>query len=155
MDLPSLTPDAIRTLALQLILWLGSLNAATYALAGIDRDRWAQGRQRMSETALLWLSLIGGWPGLLYGLRASTRLKVRYDYTFRGWLRAAIMTQVLFAAFAIMPQGGLMTATETVASLVMPNAFASERDDRPGRLVMDRDRGAIPVTRVVPLSAEP
>jgi uncharacterized membrane protein YsdA (DUF1294 family) len=153
MDMPAITPDAIRTLGLQLGCWLLCLNAATWALAGIDRDRWAHERQRMSETALLWLALLGGWPGLLWGLRKSRR--VRYDYTFRGWLRTAVMAQALFAALALTPQGAVLSATEAVAALVMPDAVASERSARPDRVVLDSQRRTMPVTGVVTLRANP
>ncbi len=141
MDLLTPAPFSLFTTFLLLCGWLLCLNAAAWALAGIDRRRWAFGGQRLSQSALLWLALLGGWPGLLYGLRDSKRLKVRYHNAFRGWLRAAMMTQALVAALALAPHGALVVATEKLAALIMPEAVASERSERPEPPVPDSQRG--------------
>lgn len=153
MLLVSLPPESLFYLCLQVTAWLVCLNAATWSLATIDRRRWAFGGQRLSETALLWLALIGGWPGLLIGLRKSA--KVRYDYTFRGWIRTAIIAQVLFGGLCAVPQGGLSLAVETAVAMVAPSAMVSDGNDRPGKVVLDSERGKVDVSNVVSLSAEP
>ncbi len=120
--LAALPPETAAKLAFLMVLWLASLNAASWALAGIDRYRWAFGRRRLSETALIWLAVLGGWPGLFHGLRHSTR--VRYDYTFRGWLRVGVCAQVVLLGLALIPQEVFVDATQAVARVILPNVRA-------------------------------
>lgn len=149
MYLPSLDLPPLALLALG---WLVLVNAGTYALVGIDRARAAARRSRASETALLWLAAIGGWPGLKLALRRSPGL--RFSFAFRGWINGAIAAQVLLAFMALLPRGSILVATETVAAAFFEDVWAAEGRAKTNRIVMDSEHSGPRLANVVQLSSD-
>lgn len=133
--------------------WLCLASAATYVIFSMDRRRAAAGLRRVPEGSLLWLSVFGGWPGALAGLRACRGL--RFSDTFRGWLRAIVAAELLFLGLALVPQGAAIAVAEGVASLALGEVTAAERRAQPGRIVLDSARKGGSITNVVPLSGGP
>jgi hypothetical protein len=153
MDLLSALAADPSDLPFLLAGWFLVLNAAAFALVGIDRARASVRGQRLSEPVLLWIATIGGWPGLLTGLGRAPG--PRYNYTFRGWLRGAIAAQALLGGLLVMPQGSVILATERLVAFVLQDARAAERRANVGRVVLDSDRDGSTLMNVVPLRTDP
>ena len=59
-------PEMIETLpawVLLLLLWIAVVNPVTFAVYAWDKSRARFGAWRVPESRLLFLALIGGWPG--------------------------------------------------------------------------------------------
>lgn len=153
MDRMFVPPPDLPPVVLLALGWLVLLNAAAYALAGIDRSRAASGRSRVSETVLLWLAALGAWPGLKLALRRSAR--VRYSFAFRGWINGAIAAQVILFGMAALPQGSFVVMTEKIAAILIDDARAAERRAGVDRIVLDSERAGPRLKNVVPLRADP
>lgn len=139
-------------------IWLCLASAVTYALFRIDGRRAMRGVGRLPEANLLWLSTFGGWPGALLALRRSRGL--RFSGTFRGWLRGIVAAELLFLGMAALPQGSLVVVAEGILSVALGEVRATERDARPGQVVLDSTRrktaiGNGKVSNIVTLSSRP
>ncbi len=151
MDLsPALLPPALPPAA-ALACWLFFVNVGTYGLIRLDRRRAAMRARRMGESPLLWLALLGGWPGLLLALGEGTG--VHHSPTFRGWLRGAVAAQVLLAGLAVLPQGSLLAAAEKALQATLDARGDSAR--KASRITLDSDRGIGGLSNVVTLSSDP
>lgn len=66
-------------------MWLAICSLLIFVLFAVDKHAARQGQRRIPERKLLWLALLGGWPG---GLAASRLLrhktvKARFVWRFR------------------------------------------------------------------------
>lgn len=50
------------------VVWILTVSAVAFALAGWDKSRARKGKGRVSERALLGAALLGGSPGLLLAM---------------------------------------------------------------------------------------
>ncbi len=79
-----------------LLIALAMINAATFAIFGIDKARAMAGTRRTPEATLLLLAALGGSPGA-YAARALFRHKTRKQ-PFVGRLHAIAGLQLLALA---------------------------------------------------------
>lgn len=75
-----------------LALWLVCINAATFAVYGVDKRRARQGAWRVPEKTLFLLPLLGGSVGALLGMHVF-RHKTRHWY-FRWGIPAIFLLQL-------------------------------------------------------------
>jgi len=76
-------------------LALIAVNLATFALFGLDKGLARRDAQRIRESTLLWLALIGGTPGA-YAARSLFRHKTRKQ-PFSAYLFAIATLQTVGA----------------------------------------------------------
>ena len=64
------------------IVWLVAINAVSFVVYGLDKQRAKRSRWRISESALLALALAGGsigaWMGMLVWRHKTKHKKFRY-----------------------------------------------------------------------------
>jgi uncharacterized membrane protein YsdA (DUF1294 family)/cold shock CspA family protein len=80
-------------------LYLGS-SAITYLAYATDKSAAAAGRWRVSESTLLTLGLLGGWPGAIIAqqvLRHKT-VKARFQIAFWGTVALNVIAFVTFSS---------------------------------------------------------
>ena len=51
-----------------LCAWIAAASVWAFGLFGFDKWRAGRGGRRIAESALWWVSALGGWPGGLLGL---------------------------------------------------------------------------------------
>ncbi len=80
--------DPVRTVA---AAWLIALSAWAFLLFGFDKWRASRGGRRISESALCWVSALGGWPGGFLGLllfrhkSAKGSFQLKFAAAFFAW----------------------------------------------------------------------
>jgi uncharacterized membrane protein YsdA (DUF1294 family) len=131
--------------------WLVFASAATWALFRIDRRR-AAGGQRLSESVLLWLSALGGWPGAKLAL--SRGPQPRFSLTFRGWLNAIIVAEFILVGMLALPRSSVYFVAEQALAVVLGETQVVERERKVGRIVLESERDKA-LTRVMMLSSVP
>lgn len=85
-----------------LILYILFINAAAFALYGMDKKKAVKGKWRISENTLIGLAIIGGSAGALLGMRCfhhKTRKK-----KFSAGIPVILILQIA-AAFYIFEMG--------------------------------------------------
>lgn len=50
---------------LWLLGWTGAASAGAFGLFGFDKWRAGRDGRRIAESALWWVSVLGGWPGFV------------------------------------------------------------------------------------------
>ena len=74
-----------------LLGWSVALSAWAFVLFGFDKWRAGRGGRRVAESALLGVSVLGGWPGGLLGLvvfrhkSAKTSFQLKFAAAFLAW----------------------------------------------------------------------
>lgn len=74
-----------------LLGWVVLASAWAFGLFGFDKWRAQRGRRRVAESALWWVSALGGWPGGLLGLlvfrhkSAKTSFQLKFAAAFLVW----------------------------------------------------------------------
>ncbi|QNT04775.1 MULTISPECIES: DUF1294 domain-containing protein [Marinomonas] len=81
---------------LVLLSGYGLLSLITFCFYGVDKSAARRGRQRVRESTLHVLSLMGGWPGALLGQKVfhHKTKKVRFLVVF--WLSVMVNLAVLW-----------------------------------------------------------
>jgi uncharacterized membrane protein YsdA (DUF1294 family) len=51
-------------------IWFAAINAAAFIAFGFDKWRASRSKRRLSESSLVLLGALGGWPGGLLGMIA-------------------------------------------------------------------------------------
>ena len=64
-------------------------SALCFALYGIDKQRRAAGRDRISESMLLSLGVVGGWPGAIVAQQLWRHKTAKRTFRIRFWLSVA------------------------------------------------------------------
>lgn len=82
------------------ILWYLLLSAIAFGAFAWDKWSAKQGRRRIPEKTLLWMSWLGGFPG---AFAASSMLRHKTQkYPFLHWLRRAPWAHFLMALVALL-----------------------------------------------------
>ena len=95
----------IRDLPLWVVVLYAGMSAVTLVVYAIDKSAAANGRWRTSETTLLALGILGGWPGAVIGqqlLRHKTR-KAHFQWVF--WVTVAVNVAAFVALSWPRPAG--------------------------------------------------
>ncbi len=88
--------------AVWLATWYAAVSISTFAVYAIDKAAARRGAWRTSEQALLWLALVGGWPGALLAqqwLRHKSS-KPRFRVVFWSTVALNIVGVALICAYA-------------------------------------------------------
>lgn len=84
--------------------WAGPLYAGASALCfafyAIDKSAARAGRERISESMLLSLGLIGGWPGAIVAQRLFRHKTAKRSFRIRFWI--SVLANVAVFAWATM-----------------------------------------------------
>ncbi len=83
------------TAGLWLGFWVLGASAANFALFGLDKSRAQRGGERVPEVVLQGMSLLGGWPGALVGMRVFHHKTVKREFQVVFWLIFALQAGVL------------------------------------------------------------
>ena len=80
--------------------WVGllyvSASALCFALYAVDKAAARAGRARISESMLLSLGLVGGWPGALVAQQVFRHKTVKCLFRLRFWL-SVVANMAIFA----------------------------------------------------------
>lgn len=88
-------------LPLGLLLWTGVASAWTFGLFGYDKWRAGRGGRRIAESALWWVSALGGWPGGLLGIflfrhkTAKAGFQLKFGAAFLVWAGLVLAAMAL------------------------------------------------------------
>lgn len=82
-------------------LWLAVINAASFALFGLDKERARTNGQRIPESTLLATALLGGWPGARLGQQ-------RFRHKTRKQPFAGILAMIGALQFGVLVLAGLV-----------------------------------------------
>ena len=83
-----------------LALWLVCINAATFAVYGVDKRRARQGAWRVPEKTLFLLPLLGGSVGALAGMRVFHH-KTKHWYFVWG-IPLILLAQMALAVWLLV-----------------------------------------------------
>lgn len=89
------------------IIYLLIINAAAFALMGIDKYRAKHHRWRISERTLFISALLGGSPGAILGMH-TFRHKTQH-LTFTVGMPLIFIAQLLLFFFIVLRAKGLLT----------------------------------------------
>jgi len=70
------------------LLYAGA-SAMSLVLYAVDKLAARAGRDRIPESVLLWLGLLGGWPGAIVAQQAWRHKTVKRSFRVRFWLTVA------------------------------------------------------------------
>jgi uncharacterized membrane protein YsdA (DUF1294 family) len=79
----------IRGLPLWTHLLYAGASLLCFALYAVDKGAARAGRDRISESTLLSLGLVGGWPGVIVAQQALRHKTVKRAFRIRFWLSVA------------------------------------------------------------------
>jgi uncharacterized membrane protein YsdA (DUF1294 family) len=108
-DLTVVSPGAPAFLLVCMAGYVFFASCMTYALMGIDRDRWIAGGARISEANLLILSAMGGWPGAKLA-QLRLRHKIR-SQPFCTVLNLIAVGQIIYVLAFVTPIGAAAIAS--------------------------------------------
>jgi uncharacterized membrane protein YsdA (DUF1294 family)/cold shock CspA family protein len=90
--------------------WVAGLyvvaSAVTYIAYAADKSAAAAGRRRVSESALLFLGLIGGWPGAI--VAQQTRRHKSNKASFRAKFWATVVANLVAFVLLASPLAGVV-----------------------------------------------
>lgn len=90
-------PQALRQAWAAGALFLAlTASLGAFARMGLDKRRARRGQPRLSERSFAWLSLLGGWPGILAGGAAF-----RHKTQARGFQAKVVGAALLHAAVVL------------------------------------------------------
>ena len=75
-----MTLHFVETIAL---LWCAGFSATSFLMFGLDKWQASRGRWRVSESALVWLGLLGGWPGGMLGMMVFRHKSAKRAFQFK------------------------------------------------------------------------
>ena len=80
----------------------GVASLITAAAFGLDKRAAAAGRRRTPERTLHRMSLIGGWPGALWAMRAFRHKRRKRPFVRMVWAIAALHAAAWAAGLALI-----------------------------------------------------
>lgn len=81
----------------------GVMSLLTFLAYSLDKSAARQGRRRTSENSLLFLSLLGGWPGAIVAQQALRHKTVKYP--FRSYHAMVVVLNIAAFVFLVSPWG--------------------------------------------------
>ena len=81
----------------------GAMSLLTFVAYSIDKSAARQGRKRTSESSLLLLSFVGGWPGAIIAQQALRHKTVKYP--FRSYHAMVVALNIAAFLFLVSPWG--------------------------------------------------
>jgi uncharacterized membrane protein YsdA (DUF1294 family) len=75
-------------------LYLGA-SALCFVLYGVDKAAARAGRGRISESTLLSLGFVGGWPGAIVAQQVFRHKTAKRSFRLRFWLSVVVNVAVL------------------------------------------------------------
>lgn len=127
----------ILALAAAAALWLVVINAVTFTLFRVDKERACNGEWRIPESTLLTCALLGGWPGARLGQQ-------RFRHKTRKQPFAGLLAMIGALQLGVLVVGGFLILAAPFGDYI-GNAFsepllARETTDAsaPGRVVVKR-----------------
>lgn len=86
--------------------WAGFLyagaSALCFALYAVDKAAARSGRDRISESMLLSLGFVGGWPGAIVAQQVFRHKTAKRSFRVRFWLSVIVNVSVFIWATTIM-----------------------------------------------------
>jgi uncharacterized membrane protein YsdA (DUF1294 family) len=82
------------------VLYAGA-SAACFALYAIDKSAARAGRERIPESVLLSLGLVGGWPGAIVAQQVFRHKTAKWTFRVRFWI-SVVANVGLFVAVALL-----------------------------------------------------
>ncbi len=86
------------------VLYLGA-SALCFALYAIDKQAAIHGRDRISESTLLSLGFVGGWPGAIVAQQLFRHKTSKLTFRIRFWLSVIANVAIFAWATTSMLQG--------------------------------------------------
>ena len=86
------------------LLYIGA-SVMCFVLYGVDKAAARAGRDRISESTLLSLGFVGGWPGALVAQQVFRHKTSKRSFRLRFWLSVAVNVAV-FAWAAMRSSSG-------------------------------------------------
>jgi uncharacterized membrane protein YsdA (DUF1294 family) len=87
--------------------WIDAMYAGAsvvcFAVYGIDKFAARGGRDRVPEAMLLWLGVVGGWPGAVVAQQAFRHKTVKRRFRVLFWL--TVVVNVVVLAWATLASG--------------------------------------------------
>ncbi len=65
------------------LLWFAGFSATSCLMFGFDKWQASRGRWRVRESALIWLGLLGGWPGGMLGMMVFRHKSAKRSFQFK------------------------------------------------------------------------
>ena len=95
----------VRGVPLWATLLYAGASAACFALYAVDKAAARAGRERISESMLLSLGFVGGWPGALVAQQLFRHKTAKRSFRIRFWLSVGVNV-ALFAWLSIWARPG-------------------------------------------------
>ena len=86
------------------LLYAGA-SALCFAFYAIDKSAARAGRERISESMLLSLGVVGGWPGAIVAQQLFRHKTAKRSFRIRFWI-SVIANVAVFAWATMMPAAG-------------------------------------------------
>jgi uncharacterized membrane protein YsdA (DUF1294 family) len=89
--------------------WAGWLYAGASALAfvlyAVDKSAAVAGRDRISESMLIAIGVVGGWPGAIVAQQVWRHKTVKWSFRLRFWASVAVNVAAFAWATTLMVRG--------------------------------------------------
>jgi uncharacterized membrane protein YsdA (DUF1294 family) len=89
-----------------ILAWYGALSAVAFFAYGLDKSAAKRGAPRTSESALLMMGFVGGWPGALVAQQLYRHKTRKRSFRHAFWATVVVNVLVL-GAFVVLLQAGL------------------------------------------------
>jgi len=86
-------------------LFYGAASALCFALYAADKAAAIRGRRRVSETTLLALGALGGWPGAIVAQQALRHKSAKPAFRVRFWISVVVNVGAFVALALLLPAG--------------------------------------------------
>lgn len=108
--LVALAALAVICLVLPVPVWVPVLFVAasvlTFVVYAVDKSAAGTTRRRVPENVLLFLGLIGGWPGALIAQQTLRHKTRKTSFQVRFWLSVAANVFIVIGALAVTESRG-------------------------------------------------
>jgi uncharacterized membrane protein YsdA (DUF1294 family) len=86
--------------------WLyAGASLLAFALYAVDKSAAIDGRERISERALLAIGTVGGWPGAIVAQQALRHKTAKRSFRIRFWVSVAVNVAAFAWATMAMARG--------------------------------------------------
>ena len=85
--------------------WYGAVSIVAFAAYGLDKRAAKRGAPRTSESTLLLMGFVGGWPGALVAQQLFRHKTRKRSFRRAFWLSVVVNVLVLAAVAALLQAG--------------------------------------------------